>query len=315
MTFSIIFGSTFITTIILLLFIFIIIFSIYITHKMNYHNHKIESMMDLMTSFTKELQDHSFIINNLVSKKITSNIQPNDFISLEKQHNINTKINKIIEVSDDDVDDDDDDDDDDDVDDDDDNDDDDDEDDDDEDDVEDDDEDEDDQENKKIIKKNVNLKGGDNIEFIEKGIEKINNLEKLVFYNDENTFNDEILNQQLHIYNKITLKDNDEEQEKILEEYKINQEEEEEEEQEEEIIIKEEKLIENDEINEDIKIIDACFDEEKNNSIIDYKKMKLDKLKEMVIELKIDDSKKINKMSKKDLIKILEENISIQEEM
>ena len=43
--------------------------------------------------------------------------------------------------------------------------------------------------------------------------------------------------------------------------------------------------------------------------------MKLDKLKEMVIELKIDDSKKINKMSKKDLIKVLEENISIQEEM
>jgi hypothetical protein len=312
MSFSIIFGSTFITTIILLLFIFIIIFSIYITHKMNYHNHKIESMMDLMTSFTKELQDHSFIINNLVSKKIIQNIQPNDFISLEKQDSINSKINNIIEVSDDENDNDDDDDDNDD--DDDYNDDDDDDEDDDDDHDEDDDEDEDDddyeEDNKKIIEKNVNLKGGDNIEDIEKGIEK------LVFYNDENTFNDEILNQQLHIYNKITLKDNDEEEAvlyilksekgKIIEEEEIL---------EEEKIIKEEKLLENDMSNEDIKIIDVCSDEEKNNSIIDYKKMKLDKLKEMVIELKIDDSKKINKMSKKDLIKVLEENVCIQEEM
>ena len=88
MSFSIIFGSTFITTIVLLLFIFIIIFSIYITHKMNYQNHKIESMMDLITSFTKELQ-------HKLEKQI--NVYQNQLFTLASKPNIKIRhLNNVL---------------------------------------------------------------------------------------------------------------------------------------------------------------------------------------------------------------------------
>jgi len=275
---------------------------IYFEGKMREQNHKISSMLSLVSSLAEEVNvikfhlNHMNIINNVgnnMGNNIGNNMNMNDLQNqnpFSQSGGVNISLNSsslennLIPVSDDEGEEDDDDDDDDEDEDDEDE-------DDDEDDEEDDDEDdeEDDEDKIKILNLDIDDKSlFTYLDDAEVNQSNVNDDEATVYYdnvNDDDADEDD--------------DDNDDD----LEDMDLNQ------------LTEEENSVEN--LNTD-ELADLDFDtnlksinistleEDKNIEIIDYKKLSLNKLKAIVLDLGL--AKDVSKMKKNDLLKLLAEN-------
>lgn len=99
-------GSSFLACLVIFSFLIIGLVSIYFSQKITSQNHKINTMFDVITNLTEEVQTQSLYVKSIISKQINLNNNDKNII-IDDNLNSGFKTNNLVKVSDDEEDEDD----------------------------------------------------------------------------------------------------------------------------------------------------------------------------------------------------------------